>query len=1021
MNYPRLVSILVFACISLIHVVTKAQNPVYYSSSQRTYDRGVELYERGHYNAAISRFEDYLRSDDASHKVWADYYRLTSHLYLFHPNAEQDLVDFTEKNPTHFTSKLTYFQLGKHFYANSKYDKAIKYFAGVESSELSEEERSELNFKLAYSYFSKKMFNKALGRFERSRLRNSKYKAAGAYYCSYIYMENENWPKAIDALEELKQNSSYGKVVPGMLCKAYYNNGDYDKVISYGEPILKKSNSGITSLYVGSAYFDKQDYEKAKMYLKDASPKGRETHYRLGYSYFAAQQYDLAVENLKKAMIPDDSVAQVAAYYLGHSYQNTKRNDLAVTAYKQAYLLDYDKNIEKEALYNYGMLSFETGNYANSIIGLTRYLELYPDDRNANRAREALSDAYLKSDNYEDALKYLAGIRNKSEKIKGAYQNAAFMLAIKYYNCQDFATTESYLDKAFVYTPDKTVKASSYFLKAEMMAQKGDYNQAILNYSGLFQTDQNRQSEYYDRARYGIAHAYYNNKEFTKAAGHYKYYVDNVKIKDDIYYDAVIRLADCQYIKKENVKAAELYERASNESKYLNDYALFQAGIANYFAKNYEESKNRFRTMVRKHPGSGYADNAVFQSGIVNYDIANYQEASNDFGKLINEYPNSELVPFALEKRGIAFSNLGNFQSAKQDFVRIIENYPTHEVAKSSVFSLQESLNRLGQSDEFDKYLAAYKKANPDDNNTETIEYENAKNLFALEKYPRGAQAFSSFIKGYPTSTYVHDARYFMGECYRLEGNKTAAVEAYEQVIKDNKSYYAGRAIYKCADLYYALDSMELAKTKYQLLLDYSTKNKDKVRGYKGLMNCEFALGNYEQSVWRANDLINKTSVRSRDLHGALITRAKSKFALEQDSSALQDLDQVRLESKTEQGAEAAYLSAEYHYKNKNYERSIELLRQLNENFASFDKWLGKSFLLIADNYIALDERYQAKATLVSLKEKSEDPEIVEAATNKLDFLEQEDQSIGSDTLFMEEGNIPLQPDSLTPDTTNNE
>src|SRR5690606_18083775 len=95
--------------------------------------------------------------------------------------------------------------------------------------------------------------------------------------------------------------------------------------------------------------------------------------------------------------------------------------------------------------------------------------------------------------------------------------------------------------------------------------------------------------------------------------------------------------------------------------------------------------------------------------------------------------------------------------------------------------------------------------------------------------------------------------------------------------------------------------------------------------------------------------------------------------------------------AKDENGAEAQYLLAEIQYKAGDYQKSIETLYDFNTNFSIYEFWLGKSFLLIADNYIALDENFQARATLNSLIEKSPVPEIVSQARAKLKLLEEEE------------------------------
>lgn len=87
---------------------------------------------------------------------------------------------------------------------------------------------------------------------------------------------------------------------------------------------------------------------------------------------------------------------------------------------------------------------------------------------------------------------------------------------------------------------------------------------------------------------------------------------------------------------------------------------------------------------------------------------------------------------------------------------------------------------------------------------------------------------------------------------------------------------------------------------------------------------------------------------------------------------------------KDENGAEAQYLIAEILYKQKQYKQSLDKLFELNDLFRSYEQWRGRSFLLIADNYMALDERFQARATLNSIIENAKDPQLVAEAREKL-------------------------------------
>jgi TolA-binding protein len=94
--------------------------------------------------------------------------------------------------------------------------------------------------------------------------------------------------------------------------------------------------------------------------------------------------------------------------------------------------------------------------------------------------------------------------------------------------------------------------------------------------------------------------------------------------------------------------------------------------------------------------------------------------------------------------------------------------------------------------------------------------------------------------------------------------------------------------------------------------------------------------------------------------------------------------------AKDDYSAEAKYLLAEIFFKTKEYKQCYETLVSLNSDFASFTPWVGKSYLLLSDYYLAIGNRYQTKATLQSLTDFPLN-DIKETAIARLKTLDAED------------------------------
>ena len=80
---------------------------------------------------------------------------------------------------------------------------------------------------------------------------------------------------------------------------------------------------------------------------------------------------------------------------------------------------------------------------------------------------------------------------------------------------------------------------------------------------------------------------------------------------------------------------------------------------------------------------------------------------------------------------------------------------------------------------------------------------------------------------------------------------------------------------------------------------------------------------------------------------------------------------------------------AELQYKKHDYKKSLATAFDLTNKMPSHDYWVAKTYILIADNYVAMKDIFQAKSTLQSIIENYEnkDDDILTLATEKLDLL----------------------------------
>ena len=419
---------------------------------------------------------------------------------------------------------------------------------------------------------------------------------------------------------------------------------------------------------------------------------------------------------------------------------------------------------------------------------------------------------------------------------------------------------------------------------------------------------------------------------------------------------------------------------------------MYQKALTLTFLGKNQEAQQVFDKIETQYPNSRLADDALYQNGSLELDKGNYQNAISIFSKMVRERPKSGLIPQALSKRALAYANLKNYEAAIIDYKVIIQRYGKSEAADNALLGLQENLNTVGRPEEFTTIVDEYKKNNPENGSVENLEYETAKNLYLNEKYDKAVVALLKYIKNYPRSSNVFEARYYLGDSYYISNDKPNALKYYNQVITDNRTTFVTKSALRAAAIEVGNKSYKNAITNYRTVLVSSQNKRDIVSAWQGLVESYYSIGNQDSVMVYSREIINNG--------GNIVMGASNKAQLFLGKAFMQKNDFAKAEeefkktiamAKDNNGAEAKYFIGEIQYKSNKYKESIKTLQELSQDFSEFVYWYEKSFLLISEDYIALNDYFMAKATLKSVIENSDTPETVDAAKKKLKDIENKD------------------------------
>lgn len=1003
----RFISFLVFVFIG--HSIL-AQDQLSQNKVERLYQRGTELVYHSNFGAARQVFTDFLAlaSPTDSRRTQAEYYVAFSALNLGHKDGEKLIDDFIENNPSSPKASTAFFDLATFFYKEGNYVKAANYYKKVSFPSLTTDQQNQGHFNWGYSLFTQKKLDEALEQFNFVKRQSTSYTAASNYYAGYIEYTKGIYDEALFDLKKAETTPSYAGVVPYLIANIYYKQKRYDTLLEYANALKGRSditNSGEISMLVAEAYYYKGDFKKAvdayQQYFDKNANAETGLYFRAGYANYSVGNVDRGIDLLGKAAASKDTVSYYASYYLGILHLKQGNKPLALNAFDHARKHPTDNNLVQESAFQFGKTSYDAGKADQAIAEFEKYLKIYPTGSHTIEIKELLAQAYVNGNNFNKAIEYIEALPSRNQYINQAYQKAAYLKGAELYNKENYIEAIFYFEKSLEYPQDPLYVALAAFWNGEAYSVSRRFDKAVTNYQKVVSLP-SPDAEILLKTRYGLGYAHYNLQAYEQALFNFKEFVNKSNKNTPNYADGLIRLADCYYVTKQYDAAISTYGKAKATSSADLDYVLFQTGVINGIQKRYGEARGNLSQLIRDYPKSQYRDEAMLQRAQLEIEQGNYQAAVDGLSQLIREGANSPNLPIAFMKRGIANFNLKKYGDAANDYAYVINQFGNHPEATNALLPLQESLNMAGRSDEFDQYLEKQRKANPTDQNLEKIDFEAAKNQYNNEQYQKAIASLTKFLTAYPSSANRSEANYLLAEShYRLQQFEKA-LPIYLELSNDASFTMGNRVVGRMAEIRFRQGQYENAIPHYHRLEKLATSKKDKYNAWNGLMESFYMLAQYDSSDVYARLIIDQGNINAAAQNKASLFLGKSAMAKGNYDAAKDEFLNTLNAATDEYGAEAKYLLAQILYNQKQYKQSYETLLSLNTDFATYQNWVGKSFLLMADNFVALEDVFQARATLESL-DKFPDAAVKDEARRKLAELEKRElekkKAIEADTL----------------------
>ena len=730
-------------------------------------------------------------------------------------------------------------------------------------------------------------------------------------------------------------------------------------------------------------------------------------------------------------------------------YLKLDKKDYARTAFKVASELNFEPEIQKNSLFNYAKLAYELSYnpYDEAVEAFLKFINTYPNTSEIDEAYEFLLKVYMTTRNYDAALESLDRIKNKDSRMKSAYQTIVFNRAVELFHNQSYNLARDHFKSVKKYPINKKLNANSIFWMAECSYKLKEYNKAIGYYkdykfeSGAALTDN------YNIIDYSIGYSYFNAaypyKEIVKENISETSRINNIKSSIEAFRsftiqdlasnsnklkDAFLRIADGYYLIRENELAIEYYEKAITTNIGDLSYAYFQKSRAQGLIQDYESKKETLRQLTDKYPNSKYQILSLLHLAQTYNELGENNEAISSYKAFISKYPNNSLVASSLVE--IAGINLktNEFSSAKEYLLQVLDKYPDSENERllavelmKEVFVGEENLPgyyswlsseglEINQSERDSSMWSPVQRARDEGNCNNQIAKAN------------------EYLANINNPRYELAAHYYIANCLYADEKNKEALEHYSYLInKPNNNYY-NEALMHASNICYLNKDYKQALAHYSTIEKIVVSQENMNTSIIGQMRCFWFLQNYQSAIEYCNYTLKIETSDNNIKSEALLYKGLSLKYLEQYDSAFVVLKTVSELNKSKRAANAKYNMCEILYIQKKYELCEAEIMQLVKQKPSYDYYLAKAIILLGDNFVALEDYFNAKHSLKSIidnysgKDKAELVKIAQDKIDKILEIENPPKEIKNEEVEIDFNNIdPSDADLFETETQINE
>ena len=875
------------------------------------------------------------------------------------------------------------YEYGKSEFYKNRFKAAVK-FLGIINKK-----NDEINFLLGISEFNNKNFEQS--RKYLDLVNDEIYFNRKNFYLGVISYLNDEFDSSLEFFKKSNDDDLENKYLQYLISINFLLK-NYEEVILFENRLnLEVENIDYCFFFIAKSYFILEKYDKVVDILSKLESKidrEDEISFMIAYSQYMNGDYELSKSLFKELSYSSLKYSQFSSFYLGMIFLDEKNYNLAKNYFYASYKKEDNSEYTKKSLINYAKSNYELGDYDLSIAVLNKYKKSYPNE-NFTEVDDLLSENYFMTNNYSRIISYLNSKGNISENDKIKFQYVTYQKGVGEFNRGNFKSSIKYFDLSKKYNLDSEIYIKSSLNKSEALFIGNLYKEAVNELLGIINLNMN--VELRKKIFLQLGYSYFNLNEYLNASKYLKNYLDlkdNKLSSKDI--DPILRLADSYYASKNFNSSIKYYNTALQNSDINRNYIIYQIGLCHYGLDDFTKSIEYMDKVILNSEKS-LDDDAIFRKAQIYFENSEFDKSIINYNLIIDEYKYSEYISYSFLNRATSYFNLKSYDQAEDDYLYVLKNISDEKIQSQAILGMQKIVSFTNNFTQLNSLITEYKNRFPDNDNVLKIQFDNIRNLYFNQKYDDLISYVNEIFSQEEQVFNEYETNYYLAESFFKTKKYENASPVYETLLDSVNSKYFSRSLNRLAQINLNQKNYNRSLNYFKKLEKNSKNNRERIDSYIGSLTNYYYLKNYDSVHFYSSQINSFDKISFNNRNKINLLSAKSFLDSGDITKGIDKLLATINLVNDESAAEANYLLAKVFYSQSQKNQALETLYALNENFSNYDYWVGKSYLLIADIFISMNEGFQANATLESLIDNTNIDEIRDEALelkNNIDLNE---------------------------------